>query len=122
MQKMIGYWLKHLDELFENVLTTTLVAEGVSRREWQALNVLSAGEDPGAQLSPFSGVDDAQERLASRGWADGGALTEEGRRAHAALAEQVGRIRRRAAEGVSAEEYAATIDVLRRMAANLEAA
>ncbi|WP_344583149.1 MarR family transcriptional regulator [Nonomuraea roseoviolacea] len=122
MKKMIGYWIKHLDELFEGTLDGTLGAEGVSRREWQVLNVLAAGDDPSAQLTPFSGVDDARESLAARGWADGAGLTEEGRRAHTALAEQVGRIRRRAAEGVSREEYAATIDVLRRMAANLEAA
>ncbi|NUW45724.1 MarR family transcriptional regulator [Nonomuraea rhodomycinica] len=122
MERMIGYWLKHLDELFENTLTATLDAGGVTRREWQVLNVLAAGDDPRAQLAPFAGVDDAHERLAGRGWAEGAELTEEGRRAHAALAEQVGRIRRRAAEGVSREEYAATIDVLRRMAANLEAA
>ncbi|MBN6058202.1 MarR family transcriptional regulator [Nonomuraea sp. RK-328] len=122
MEKQIGYWLKHLDELFEGALTTTLDTEGVSRREWQALNVLAAGEDPRAQLTPFPGVDDALETLAGRGWADGAVLTEEGRRAHATLFEQVSRIRRRVTEGVSPEEYAATLDVLSRMAANLEAA
>lgn len=119
-QRMIGYWLKHLDGLFEQVLPAALAAHQVSRREWQALNVLAVGDDhPRAALLPFAAVGDALEQLSSRGWVSGGRLTDDGRRAHEAIAAHVMRVRRQAAEGISEEEYATTIDVLRRMAANL---
>ncbi|MFG3442511.1 MarR family winged helix-turn-helix transcriptional regulator [Nonomuraea sp. NPDC047897] len=129
-QRMIGYWLKHLDGLFEQALPAALAAHQVSRREWQALNVLASGDDdPRAALQPFAGVGDALDQLSARGWVSGGPLaddgrrlTDAGRRAHEAIAAHVMRVRRQAAEGVGEDEYATTLDVLRRMAANLEAA
>ncbi len=120
---MIGYWLKHLDELFERALPAALAAHDLSRREWQVLNVLASGDgDPRAALEPFDGVDDALRGLAMRGWTTGHQVTDEGRSAHAAITEHVVRFRRQAADGVSPDEYGLTVDVLRRMAANLEAA
>ena len=54
-------------------------------------------------------------------WTEGGqaATTPDGRAAHGELLAEVAAQRRRVAEGVSAEEYRATVAVLQRMAANL---
>ncbi|MFI6743328.1 MarR family winged helix-turn-helix transcriptional regulator [Nonomuraea sp. NPDC050451] len=114
MKKLIGHWLKHLDNLLENALEEAL--QGTTRREWQVLN--AAAHDSTAPM-PFTGVDEAVERLIARGWLADGKLTDEGRAAHARIAEQVGRFRQKATEGVSPQEYQVTIDVLRRMSANL---
>lgn len=112
MDKPIGYWLKHLDTLLERSMDGAL---SVSRREWQVLNAVTHDMD----LDPFDGVEEAVDRLTERGWLAGGRLTDEGRAAHAESSERVARFRRQAMEGVTAQEYQATVDVLRRMAANL---
>ncbi|WP_336216391.1 MarR family winged helix-turn-helix transcriptional regulator [Nonomuraea sp. LPB2021202275-12-8] len=123
MNKPIGYWLRHLDALLEESMARALAEHAVTRREWQALNVLAIpGQDPHDILEPFPGVGDAVEALTAKGWAQDGRLTADGKRAHATIAERVGHVRRRAVEGVSPHEYQATVDVLRRMAANLETA
>ena len=62
--------------------------------------------------------------LAARGWAtwtagDRAASTPAGAAAHADLLARVSAHRRRVAEGITADEYRATVDVLQRMAANL---
>jgi hypothetical protein len=60
--------------------------------------------------------------LLTRGWVTGGyELTGEGRRVHDRVAEQVHAARAKAVEGISAEEYTTLIDLLRRVAANVEA-
>ncbi len=115
MDRPIGYWLKHLDTLVENAMDQAL--HPVSRREWQVLN---AAVHDSADPMPFDGVEEAVERLMARGWlAEDGRLTDAGRAAHAEVAEKVGRFRRQVIEGVSPQEYQATVDVLRRMSANL---
>lgn len=86
------------------------------------LNTAAHGARP-EELKPFDGVEEAVERLTTRGWlrADG-RITEAGKAAHAEIAERVTQFRRRVSEGVTPEEYQATVDVLRRMAANLDPA
>jgi hypothetical protein len=111
----MGYWLKHLDNLLESSMEQAL--QGISRREWQLLN--AAAHDETWPL-PFQGIDEAEARLAARGWLADGRLTEAGRAAHAEIAEQVGGFRRQVTEGVTQEEYQATVGVLRRMVANLD--
>jgi hypothetical protein len=67
-----------------------------------------------------TGLGEVLGELAGRGWITGPepyGLTAGA--AHAALGRRVGRARARIAEGVTAEEYSGTIDVLRRMAENL---
>jgi DNA-binding MarR family transcriptional regulator len=133
-RRPIGYWLKHLDRLIEDAFERTLAAEGLTRRHWQVLNVLRRGPAPPAEvagaLDPFLGDDPSAGEtvtggLAARGWVrllgDGRLeLTGQGREGHAALGRRVEALRRRAARGVSEQEYASLIATLRRMAANLE--
>ncbi|MFI7705668.1 MarR family transcriptional regulator [Nonomuraea sp. NPDC049480] len=116
MEKQIGYWLKNLDTLLEASMDEALQ---MSRREWQVLNTTAHGARPD-ELEPFDGVNEAVERLTARGWLADSRITEAGRAAHTEIAERVARFRRRVSEGVTPEEYQATVDVLRRMAANLE--
>lgn len=133
-RRPIGYWLKHLDGLIEETFERTLAGEGVTRRQWQALNTLQ--ERPSTQaeiaeaLQPFLVDDPGADRrvideLMVRGWAQQGEgdrleLTAAGARAHAALLERIQAMRQLLVRGVTREEYLAAIGVLRRMAENLE--
>jgi DNA-binding MarR family transcriptional regulator len=134
-RRPIGYWLKELDRLIEQTLDRALAGEGATRRDWQVLNALEP--QPGARdevvekLRPFWGVDAADpdavlEGLIARGWAlrDADAryaLSAEGESARAALLERVKDLRGAIADGITPEQYNATIDTLRRMAENLAA-
>ncbi|GGT32887.1 MarR family winged helix-turn-helix transcriptional regulator [Nonomuraea spiralis] len=119
MDRPIGYWVKHLDNLLDDAMGQALAAYGTSRRDWQLLSA-AARDGSAAMLAPFDGVEEAVQSLTSKGWLADGRLTDEGRAAHAAVSEHVMHFRRRITEGVSPQEYLATVDVLRRMAANAE--
>ena len=98
------------------------------------LNTLAEGPSSHAQLAtalkPFlednpQSLQETVLNLQSRGWvrlADGNLLilTSSGEAAHTRLQETVANTRRQLVQGVSEEEYSKTIDVLRRMANNLE--
>jgi hypothetical protein len=45
-RRPIGYWLKRLDGLIEQHFERTLAGEGVTRRQWQALNPCTSGPPP----------------------------------------------------------------------------
>ncbi|HEU4397797.1 MAG TPA: MarR family transcriptional regulator [Actinomycetota bacterium] len=133
-RRPIGYWLKHLDGLIEAAFERTLTGQGVTRRHWQALNTLH--ERPSTQtaiadaLSPFLTDDPGADQrvideLVARGWVEQGEdnvlkLTPVGTGVHAGLLERIQAMRWRLVRGVTQEEYLATVDVLRRMAGNLE--
>jgi DNA-binding MarR family transcriptional regulator len=128
----IGYWLKHLDRLIDTSLDRCLGPD-LTRRHWQVLNLLAQQPARPAELrsrlAPFL-LDEPEAETAvtaeliGRGWVsdqDGLLrLTETGREAHAVILADVSRARRKTVQGISDEEYRATLDVLRRMAANLE--
>ena len=135
-RRPIGYWLKHLDRLIEENFARTLAGEGLTRRHWQVLNTLqtapSSRDAIAEALAPFLAGDPGAagpvvDDLVGRGWVaadpnDELALTEAGTRARAALLERVAGTRRLLVQGISDEEYLATVDVLRRKAENLERA
>lgn len=114
----IGYYLKQLDNLLEDSMERAL--DGVSRREWQALNTYATlGERPEQAMSPFDGIEEAVGKLRERGWLDGDTLTDEGSQAHTRIAERVDGFRKRTLDGIGDEEYVATVGVLSRMCDNL---
>ena len=131
----IGYWLKHVDRLIEDTFSRTLAEHGLTRRHWQVLNTLAGDPASPAELAkaldPFLRDDQAGQTTAvagliHRGWAghdcDGRlALTRDGRAAHQRAQEQVQQTRGLMLRGISAGEYTAAVDILTRMAANLEA-
>lgn len=95
----------------------------MTRRQWQLLNV-AADSGTAGDLEPFLAGDSAPvAELVDRGWlrADAGVLglTRDGAAARERLAVEVRAQRARVMEGIDPAEYTATVDVLRRMAANL---
>ncbi|MGC4189725.1 MAG: hypothetical protein QM589_00640 [Thermomicrobiales bacterium] len=132
----IGYWVKRLDRALEARFERTLAAQGLSRRHWQVLNALR--EDVRTEgeivrmLEPFWTEDaitweQVKADLLSRGliaMADGLMieLTSAGVALHGELGKQVSDTRTVLMQGISNEEYLATIRVLERMAENVEGA
>ncbi|MEV6287962.1 MarR family transcriptional regulator [Kribbella sp. NPDC051770] len=117
--KPIGWWLKELDRLIEAGFAEVLAADGLDRRQWQALNAAGGDQPVAAALAPFEGSADAVRALEARGWMAGEELTDEGRAVRERLTGKVGAYRRQVADGIEPGEYAATVAVLRRMALNL---
>ena len=123
--KPIGWWLKEVDRLLEVSFEQTLAADGLNRRQWQLLNAAHREEAFAVALAPFLSGDPAElasltAPLTARGWLDGDRLTPAGALALEQLTEKVQVQRRRVTNGIVDAEYLQTIDVLRRMAANLD--
>jgi len=131
--KPIGYWLKLVDQLIDKQFVSALEEHGVTRRQWQLLGVLSRGPatllELASALGPFldaaagESVTDHIGELVESEWvteADGTfTFTERGTTAFIRISEVVDGLRALSAEGIEAEEYATTVDVLERMARNL---
>lgn len=129
----IGFWLKLVDRLIDEQFVATLEEHGITRRQWQLMNLLS--EEPSTAdeltqaLGPFIPETDDEgpqapvEELVESGWVvseDGHyTLTSTGRTSLASLGEVVDRTRAVLAQGISDDEYDATLDVLERIARNL---
>lgn len=132
-QRPIGFWLKLVDRLIDERFADTLEEHGVTRRQWQLLNVLSRGPATGAELdaalAPFLTVDSGEtlaehlSELVDSGWValspSGYSLADPGQTALAALASTVDKTRTITSEGVSEQQYAQTLETLERMARNL---
>ena len=131
--KPIGYWLKLVDRLIDEQFAATLDEHGVTRRQWQLLNVLTQGDatltELDAAVAPFLNPD-AQEssaehlaELVESAWvtlsASGYSITEQGSGALLGLSEVVTRNHETLAVGVEPVEFDATLAVLERMAHNL---
>jgi hypothetical protein len=132
-QRPIGFWLKLVDRLLDERFALTLEEHGVTRRQWQLLNVLSRGnatpDDLDAEVEPLLPADEgetADEHLAElvdSGWVDltpsGYELTEHGETALAGLTGVVQANREQATEGIGEAEYEQTLATLEAMARNL---
>jgi DNA-binding MarR family transcriptional regulator len=129
----IGYWLKRADDLFSKRTDEAQRSNGLTRLGWQALNVIrdadtARREDLVDTLRPFADaatVDSVLLELVSRELVAGSGsavftLTPAGAELYEkALAAQLA-LRQQAVAGISDAEYAATVDVLQRLVANLE--
>jgi hypothetical protein len=132
-QLPVGYWLRRVDELLTERSNAALAERGFTRLRWQLLNsVAEAGtlsrEQIYRTLAPFAGPDELDALaagLVEAGWVvvsgtDGSVrITDAGREERERLLQLQQAVRARAFAGVSAEEYAALIDVLGRVAQNL---
>jgi DNA-binding MarR family transcriptional regulator len=132
-RRPIGFWLKLVDRLIDEGFDAVLGEGGLTRRHWQVLNLLQAESATVQQtdtvLAPFLSGGETTTRpvfdnLYARGWVAWtddrhAALTEAGAAEHAELLRKVSRSRERLTAGITPEEYAATIEILRRMALNL---
>ncbi|HJY44473.1 MAG TPA: MarR family winged helix-turn-helix transcriptional regulator [Propionibacteriaceae bacterium] len=132
-QRPIGYWLKELDRLIDKHFELQLGNAGLSRRQWQLLNLLDdhprSVPELQAELEPFlqDAADDLSDPLSglvTRGWAESTDnivnLTETGQAHFEIVKAKVAELRQALMTGISPEEYQVTIDVLSRMAVNLE--
>ncbi|MGW8482803.1 MarR family winged helix-turn-helix transcriptional regulator [Microbacterium sp. NPDC055903] len=111
----IGYWLKAADRLMAAEFAAAFENEGITRRDWRLLNVVDGTARTERRLPAHK-----LGRLSERGWVartdDGWTLTDEGRAAKERLAVIVDGIRIKAADAVSADDYATTIATLQQIA------
>lgn len=129
----IGFWLKLVDRMIDEQFASTLEEHGVTRRQWQLLNVLSrqpaAIEQLDAAVAPFLSADDHESsaehlaELIDSGWVDAAPaayeVTASGRTAFDKLAAVVAAQRTLATEGLTRQQYDDTLAALERMARNL---
>ncbi|MFD0744441.1 hypothetical protein ACFQ1L_23455 [Phytohabitans flavus] len=122
-----------MDGAIDGALAAAVGAEGLARRHWQTMNFLheAPSDWPGLAeaLRPFwtegaIALDEVLSDLEGRALVvnDEGryALTAEGKATRAKIAEKVNVTRRQLVNGVTREEYLATVQVLQRMTDNLE--
>jgi hypothetical protein len=131
-QRPIGYWLRLVDGLINEQFAQTLDEHGVTRMQWQLLNVLARGQASvemlDAAVTPFlvpggeTTLDHLTELIESA-WVDatptGYELTERGHGALDRLTNVVAEQRTVMAAGVAESEYLTTVTTLEHMARNL---
>jgi hypothetical protein len=131
----IGYWSGEAYRRVAESLRQSLAANDLSQPQWWVLNRLDdrsrrwTRQELVDELSPYSDKEEGRdvgeeiERMVVAGLAaaDGDAvlMTDEGASRLAAARERNGRAHRDARAGIDDEEYAVTIDVLRRIVGNL---
>lgn len=130
----LGFWLKLVDSLIDEHFAATLDEHGVTRRQWQVLNMLARRPATERELinalAPyFASADEPPSvtehlaELVESGWiAHEGeyySITDRGSNSLQTLSELVEQIRERCGSDLSAEEYATTVASLERMALNL---
>ncbi|MBF6296677.1 MarR family transcriptional regulator [Nocardia amamiensis] len=131
IQRGIGYWLVELDRLINQRFDEDLAAGGLGRRRWQVLHSLEEGPQHAGDVRdaldtfwsddaewPAELADLIENGLVSE---NGGvlSLTEAGRATHDEAWVRIGRRRRQMADGITGEQFAETVRMLQRMAANL---
>jgi DNA-binding MarR family transcriptional regulator len=132
-ERPIGYWLKKLDRLIDAQFVVKLGEAGLSRRQWQVLSLIEDGPrsvpELQSELEPFlqdapDDLSDALSGVVTRGWAEVQnnivKLTGTGQSQFELIKAQVTELRQSLTVGISPEEYQVTVDVLARMAANIE--
>lgn len=129
----IGFWLKLVDRMIDEQFASTLDEHGVTRRQWQLLNVLShepaTAERLDAAVAPFLPSDEGETsaehlaELVDSGWVApataGYELTDRGRGALDKLSQVVAAQRTLMTEGLTQQQYDDTLAALERMARNL---
>jgi DNA-binding MarR family transcriptional regulator len=134
----IGCWLKQADKLLTEKINEVQAANGVSRSEWQVLNLIcEAGSASQERIFKIMrtfvdapSLDEIIRHLRERGWVEQRGdprsdpvkfrLTEEGQRQHETSLASQKDIRQRAMQGISEGEYATVIRVLQQLVCNLE--
>lgn len=129
----IGYWTREAASLAIGGIRAALAEENLTQPHWWTLNHVAAAPahwkraDLTEKLTPFDDQDTDFEALyddlAARGWlteTDGTlALTEAGEAGRLRAHERNAKVHERMRVGIGEAEYAATIEVLRRLVANL---
>lgn len=129
----IGYWLRRADELLTARIGEAQHDNGLSRLDWQALNVVHDAGSPNAghvasTLSPFASAVEGSNvlrSLAGRGLVHQKAsgeyeLTTAGSLLYEKALSAQKEVRFQATLGIGEDEYRATVTVLQRLVKNLE--
>lgn len=132
--KPLGFWVKLVDQLIDEMFATTLEEHGLTRRQWQILSILSRGSVTPSELEvalgPFgessSGEGSVEQvsELVESDWVaadDEGrlTLTQRGTGAFEGIADVVEEARASVTNGVPPEDFETAAAVLERMARNL---
>lgn len=129
----IGFWLRLVDGLINEQFSKTLDEHGVTRIQWQLLNVLAGGASTVTELDTAvrqflvaegdSTCIDHLTELIDSGWVDATEtsyeLTERGHGARDRLSNVVAGQRTEMAVGLSEAEYVTTVRTLELIARNL---
>ncbi|MEZ3160791.1 hypothetical protein AB1K54_09635 [Microbacterium sp. BWT-B31] len=123
-RRPLGFWLRAVDGLITRAFAEAFAGEGVTRRDWMVLNVLSGDVDAPALRDRLARKGKRLRDLEDRGWVDQQGdgtwvLTDEGRAAKERLGAVVDGIRQRVAGAVPPEHYATTIASLEAIAREL---
>jgi DNA-binding MarR family transcriptional regulator len=129
----VDFWLKLVDNLINEHFRKALEEHGITRRQWEVMNLLSerpASHDELDQvLAPFgrdfeaTSLPDDLAELVDSGWLvlqnQRYQLTERGRTSYQRLQPVLRSTNEDVARGISTEDYSTMIGVLERMAVNL---
>ncbi|MER6487581.1 MarR family transcriptional regulator [Streptomyces virginiae] len=129
----IGHWARTAADLVISGLRTALAEENLTQPHWWTLNHVAGAPDrwtrPAltAKLAPYddqhTDFEAVYADLTARGWltetADRLTLTEAGEAGRLRARDRNAEVHARIRNGIDDAAYAATIDVLRRMVANL---
>ena len=129
----IGYWLKQADKIISEKINQAQAVHGVSRTEWQILNLLKENgrvtrETVCETMQPFADIAQCQEiinHLVTRGWVNEAhgsedlQLSEVGQHQQERILATQREVRQQAMQGISEDEYATVLRVLRQMVENL---
>ena len=130
----LGYWLKLVDSLIDEQFAATLEEHGVTRRQWQVLNLLeqqpATEAELSAGLSPFFASPDEPDsvtehlsELVESGWITLSnseySITDRGHTSLLKLSELVERIRTQSGQDLDGSEYDAVVAALEKIARNL---
>ena len=122
-QRPLVFWLELVHRMLDAQFETTLDEHGVTRQQWQLLNVLATEPSDLLQEGNETAYLDDVGELIDSDWVHSNgsvySLTERGRGAFDRLSAVIAEQRTNDARGISPEEYLASSDVLRRMASNL---
>lgn len=134
VNRPIGYWVKRLDASLESHLDSTLARLGLSRRQWQVLDMLRSGPAAPAEigdvLRPFSSGDDSAAQESDMAalvrkklvfLLDGRlSLTDAGLALHSEASGLMEATRGELTAGIGVDEYAMAVSVLERMSNNAD--
>ena len=133
LKRPIGYWLKQVDQLLTERIDEAQAVHGVTRTDWQILNLLKENGRASDELifsvmHTFVDAAKFQEiiyHLIDQGWIDETLasgelqLTCAGYDQHARIFATQKEVRQRAMQGVIQEDYVTVIRVLQQMVENL---
>lgn len=135
-QLPIGYWLKHVDAVITEHVDKVLNDNGFTRLRWQVLNSIYEGGTVGRRsLADILGIfadsgelDEIFSGFIQAGWVaehDSGnvgelALTDAGKSQRETIFKLQTNVRKQGMQGITEQEYTTVIDVLQRIAQNLE--